>query len=179
MQSLTRAAAAACGLLLGTITLSADSKKSGKDVPFSDDVFVVKAASGGKYEVALGQIAKENASSEDVKKFGERMVTDHTKANKDLEEVAKKAGLGLPTTLLSHHQQHLEKFSKIKGAEFDKAYVKHMVKDHEEDVALFERASKEAKNSDLKDFAVKTLPTLKDHLKMAKSLDKGEKGTDK
>ena len=174
MRTLIRAAAAAWAVVAAATVLHADAKKAEKDAtPFSDDVFVVKAASGGKLEVALGKLAKERGASDGVKKFGERMVTDHSKANKELEEVAKKANLGLPVTLLSGDQENLARLSALTGAEFDKQYAAAMVKDHKTDVALFERASKEAKNADLKAFAGKTLPTLKEHLKMAEGLSKG------
>jgi len=58
-----------------------------------------------------------------------------------------------------------------KGPDFDKMYIKHMVEDHEKDVKEFTRAARECKNAKLKEFAEKTLPTIKDHLDMAKKIN--------
>jgi putative membrane protein len=177
MRSLIRAAAAACAVALGVATLPAEDKKEkDKGVPFTDEAFVVLAASGGTLEVELGKLAKTNAANPEVQKFGERMVTDHTKANKNLAEAAKSAGLGLPVKLLPDHQKHLDHFAGLKGAAFDTAYMKHMVADHKEDIALFERATKEAKNEKVKALATQTLPTLREHLKLAEKVNAGLKG---
>jgi len=150
------------------VSVSADEKKGKNDQkPWDDAEFVKMAASGGMLEVDLGKLAKDKATDADVRKFGERMVTDHTKANKELVDVAKSAGFTVPTKLLAEHQKHLDMLKKDKN--FDRDYMKHMVEDHEEDVSLFDRATKEAKSADLKAFATKTLPTLKEHLQMAKT----------
>jgi putative membrane protein len=152
MSHVTRFAAGTCALFLGAFAISADDKK-----PFSDEQFVVLAYCGGLHEVALGNVAKTNAGSPEVKKFGERMVTDHTKANKDLVEAAKSANAGIPTKMLDDQQKEVDRFSKLQGPEFDKAYMKHMLSDHKQDIALFERAGKEASNPQLKQFATKKI----------------------
>lgn len=157
-------------VLLVTLGTRADDKKG--DQPFDDATFVKKAASGGMLEVELGKVAAKQAKRDDVKKFGEQMVADHTKANEELKAAAKAAGLEVPTKLGDEHAKHFDMFANYKGTDFDRDYAKHMVKDHEEDVALFTRASKEAKSKDIKDFATKTLPTLQKHLEMAKKISK-------
>jgi len=174
MQSFTWLGAVVCARGLTAGAGPAGNQKPDdpkKDKPFSDAEFVVLAASHGMHEVELGKLAKTNAASSDVRKFGERMVADHTKANEELKAVAAKAGLGLPTMLLSDHRRHIDKFSKLRGAEFDKAYTGHMVHDHHDAVDLFTRATKEAKDPGLKAFAEKTLPTIKEHLELAKKLN--------
>lgn len=137
---------------------------------FDDKEFVKKAASGGIHEVELGKLASKQASNDKVKSFGERMVKDHTKANEKLKSVAQEAGIRLDEKMMPEHQKHVDHFRDMKGADFDRMYIQHMVKDHEEDVALFRRASTEAKNKSLASFAKETLPTLEEHLKMAKEL---------
>jgi putative membrane protein len=146
--------------------LTADDKK-----PLTDNDFVMKAATGGMHEVELGKIAATNASDAEVKTFGERMVADHTKANEELKTAAAKAGIAVPDKLSADKAKELDKFRNLKGAEFDKAYMAHMVKDHDEDVALFTRALKELKDPGLKGFVEKTLPTLKEHQKLAKTIN--------
>ncbi len=141
-----------------------------------DEIFVKKAASGGMLEVKLGEAAKEKASSQDAKDFAAMMVADHTKANDDLKSIATSKGAEVPTDLNAKDKASFDKLSKLSGAEFDKAYAKDMVKDHKEDIAEFERASKSLKDPDLKAFAEKTLPTLKAHLEHAEKLSGEEKG---
>ncbi|HEV7376419.1 MAG TPA: DUF4142 domain-containing protein [Pyrinomonadaceae bacterium] len=79
-------------------------------------------------------------------------------------------GITLPTALDAKHQALMTKMSALNGASFDRAYAKEMVKDHNKDVALFQRKAMRGADSDLKAFAQKTLPTLQEHLSMARSL---------
>jgi len=164
------AALAATVLAVGGTT--ADDTKRKDDKPFDDVTFVKKAASGGMHEVELGKLAQSQASNDLVRKFGERMVTDHTKANADLKTVAEAMGVTLPAKMMDEHQKEFDRFKGMSGADFDRAYVDHMVKDHEEDVAMFKRATTEAKDAKLKEFATKTLPTLEDHLKTIQDIQK-------
>jgi putative membrane protein len=140
--------------------------------PFEDAAFVKMAAIGGMYEVYLGDLVAKKTTNDDVKKFAERVVKDHTAANAELLVAAKAGGFEVPAKIDDKHQQKYEAFKAYKGDAFDRDYVKDMVKDHEEDVALFTRASKDAKNPAIKEFATKTLPTLQKHLEMVKKLDK-------
>jgi putative membrane protein len=143
----------------GTVTtLSEDDKK-----------FVMKAAMGGMAEVAGGQTASTQATNADVKAFGSQMVTDHSKANDELKTLATTKGLALPSETDDEHRKSLASIAKKTGKDFDKAYMKDMVEDHEKDVKEFENASKNASDPDLKAWAAKTLPTLQHHLEMAKA----------
>ena len=128
------------------------------------------AAQGGTLEVRLGEIAKEKGARQDVKHFGAMMATDHGKAGEELKAVATKNGVTLPPDLDAKHKAIVDSLSKLSGAEFDKAYITEMVKDHEKDAIGFEDASKTAKNPDVKGFAAKTLPVIKSHLKKIKAI---------
>ncbi len=133
-----------------------------------DHKFAMAAATGGLAEVELGKLATANASNDDVKKFGQRMVDDHGKANDELASIHKQKCMNAPTALEGKEKSTYDKLSKLSGPAFDKAYMSAMVKDHTEDVKEFENESKSGKDPELKAFAGKTLPTLQDHLKMAK-----------
>lgn len=146
----------------------ASSNKS--NLTAADRRFVDKAAEGGKAEVELGQLAVQKAASDDVKKFGQRMVDDHTRANEKLQEVAQKKGLQLPDKLSAKDQATKSRLEKLSGKEFDDAYMKDMVKDHTKDVNEFQREANTAKDPDVKSFVQTTLPTLQDHLKEAKQI---------
>jgi putative membrane protein len=147
-----------------------NSDTSASQLDAADRTFVNKAAEGGLAEVEFGKLATEKASSNEVKKFGQRMVDDHRKANDQLKQVAGKVGVTLPDRLSPKDQATRDRLSKLSGEQFDSAYMRDMVKDHTKDVAEFRRESQNAKNDDVKNFASQTLPTLQDHLQHAKSI---------
>lgn len=136
----------------------------------TDQHFVLKASAGGLGEVNLGRLAAKSGGSEEVKKFGQHMVDDHTKANKELIDLANKKRLPVASAMDAEHQKAFAKLSMMKGSAFDREYMAGQVKDHEETVALFEKQSKGGKDEDLRKLAAKTLPTLREHLKMAKEI---------
>lgn len=148
-----------------------------KTLSKSDREFVDKAALGGLMEVNLGRVALQRAQSADVKSFAQRMIDDHTALLKKLEDVVRSKGITLPQALDKKHQEKIDKLSKKAGAEFDRDYMKDMVDDHKSDVDEFEKASKEAKDPDIRSFAASALPTLQEHLNLAKQTrDKLSKG---
>lgn len=150
-----------------------DTRQRGSaDRMTADSSFVTKTAQGGMAEVKLGQLAAEKASSADVKQFGQQMVTDHGKANDELKQLASSKGMTLPTDVSAKHQSDHDRLSKLSGAEFDKAYMKHMVADHKKDVAEFRRQSQSGSDAEIKAWAAKTLPTLEGHLQKAESIEK-------
>ena len=155
-------------------TVSEAGESSSKLDP-ADRMFVKKAAEGGLAEVELGQLATQKGSSDEVKKFGQRMVDDHSKANDQLKQVASSLGVTVPDKLSPKDQATKDRLSKLNGEQFDAAYMRDMVKDHTKDVAEFKQESQKAKNPEVKNFASQTLPTLEDHLKQAKTIAPKEK----
>jgi putative membrane protein len=75
------------------------------------------------------------------------------------------------------HQQAVAQLSQLQGAEFDKAYIRQEVQDHEKAVSLFEKEAKSGQDAQLKNFAETTLTTLKDHLKQAQDLERNLGGS--
>jgi len=134
-----------------------------------DSQFVQKASAGGMAEVKLGELAKQKGNSSAVKEFGSRMVTDHTQANDKLKSIAMGEGISAATSLEQKDQALYDKLSAMAGAQFDEAYIDAMIKDHREDIAEFEKEAKSGQNAKIKQFAMDTLPTLRDHLKMAET----------
>ena len=132
-----------------------------------DKEFVTMAGMGGLAEMQLGNLALQKASSAEVKAFAQRMLTDHAKSNAEIAEFATAKGLALATELSGDPKDALEHLTSLSGTEFDKAYMQHMVEDHEKVVAAFDKASTSATDADLKAWAGRTLPTLKEHLEMA------------
>jgi putative membrane protein len=136
----------------------------------SDQRFMKEAAQGGMAEVELGKLAVQNASSDEVKKFGQRMVDDHSKANDKLKELASAKGVTLPQAPNARQKATKDQLSKLSGDQFDKAYMKDMLKDHKQDIAAFQSESNTGHDADVKNFATQTLPTLRDHLKDAQGI---------
>ena len=135
-----------------------------------DKEFVSKAGMGGLFEVQAGNLALQKAQNADVKSFAQRMVTDHSNANAELAQLATTKGVALPTELGGDHKAAFDHLNSLSGAEFDKAYMEHMVSDHEKDVSEFQNASTNAQDPDIKGWAAKTLPTLQEHLTQAKDV---------
>ncbi len=136
-----------------------------------DYKFVEKAARGGIEEVQLGDLARQKGVNTSVRSFGERMATDHGKANDELKQLVSQKGATLPTQLSHHERSTMEDLQKATGADFDKTYAKAMVKDHHKDVKEFEDATKDVKDPELKAWAGKTLPILQEHLRMAEQME--------
>ena len=135
-----------------------------------DRAFVMEAGPGGLTEVELGRLAAQKGQSADVKKFGQRMVTDHSKANAELKKLAASKGITLPTEMNAEQMAEHAKLAKLSGAEFDREYMTLMVEDHDKDVAAFLDEAKDGSDPDIKSFAAKTLPTLQEHQRMAKEI---------
>lgn len=136
-----------------------------------DAEFMVKAASGGMMEVELGRMALQKASDPKVKEFAQMMVDDHSKANEELKALAAQKNIALPATPGDEAQEHINELAKHSGAEFDKEYMELMTKDHQEDIDLFSEAAEDAEDPEIKAFAAKTLPVLKNHHQMAEQIE--------
>jgi putative membrane protein len=143
-----------------------------KDNKFSDKDFIAKAASGGQFEVKASQMALQKSTNSDLKSFAQQMVNDHNRINQELTTLASRKGWALPTAMDQKHTETLNRLSKLQSTDFDKAFGDIQVRDHEEDVALFAQAAKEAQDADLRAWASKTLPTLREHLQMAQRIFK-------
>src|SRR5262249_35743804 len=156
-----------------------DQSKKVQSINANDRKFMTETANGGMAEVALGQMALSQAANEDVKKFAQRMVDDHSKANQELTDLAKNKGVSLPAEPGPKHKQVKDRLAKLSKADFDREYMKEMVKDHQKTVSTFELRSRQARNAELKAWVDKTLPTLREHLQMARDVAKkvGAAGT--
>jgi len=134
-----------------------------------DTKFMKEAASGGMMEVELGKMVVAKATNDQVRQFGQSMVTDHSKANDSLKQLAANKGFELPEELDQKHKETMEKLAKLSGREFDCEYMAEMVKDHEKDVESFGSYAENGNDADVKAFAADTLKVLEHHLEMAKA----------
>jgi putative membrane protein len=163
---------------IAVVTLSAaqamaqETRPAAPATMAADEAFVIKAAKGGLAEVALGKLAAEKASSDDVKKFGRRMADDHGKAADELKALAHAKNMTLPTEIDPKDKALQNRLSKLSGEAFDRAYMQAMLADHRKDVAEFRTESSSGRDADVKSWASKTLPTLEEHLKLAQAASK-------
>ena len=135
----------------------------------SDETFMVKAAIAGMEEVELGKLAVEKASSDEVKKFGQRMVDDHSKAGEELKTLAQNKHVTLPGENDPRGKAAYDRLSKLSGASFDRAYMQTMAAGHRQALNDFRMETKMGKDADVKGWAAKTLPTIEEHVKMLQS----------
>lgn len=147
------------------------AERRDSSVARADAAFMKQAAQNGHAEVEGSKLALTKASNEKVKAFAQQMIDDHTKANDELMELARKKGVELPAepSLMQKGKHKLLEHSD--GADFDRRYVESLgVKAHEDTIKLFRKGAQEAKDADVKAFAEKTLPKLEHHLEMAREL---------
>jgi putative membrane protein len=167
-------------LLSAAIAVAAESSPSQAAKIAKDDAdFITEAARGGMMEVQLGKAAQERAAKSQVKDFGRRMQTDHSKANSELKKIAAKKDIKLPTDLEGKQKSTVDKLAKLKGDEFDREYMNTMVDDHKEDIEKFQQEADKGKDPDVKKFAKDHLPVLKKHLALAEQTQKQISGKGK
>jgi putative membrane protein len=178
LRLLTTTAVIAVGLLAAPPILAQTGQPghatatAAKDALDQEDrTFVKEAAIGGMAEVELSKVAQKSENA-DVKRFAERMIEDHTKANEQLTSIATGLRVDMPKTVDSEHQRMREKLQTLHGKAFDDQYMRDMVEDHNKAVKLFQQEERAGRNTELKQFAQKTLPTLEEHQKMAVELSR-------
>ena len=147
----------------------------GAEVTQTDREWASKAAQGGVAEVELGRLAQQKASSNEVKEFGNRMVEDHSSANDRLQAIARENGFDLPSGMGEKHKATINRLEKLSGAQFDRAYMQEMVKEHRHDIDHFQKGASQLQHPDLKAFASNTLAALQDHLNHAERISGNER----
>jgi putative membrane protein len=135
-----------------------------------DSSFYKQAAEGGIAEVELGNLAQQKSTNASVKDYGAMMVKDHGAANEKFKGIASSKNISLPTSPSVGQMATKAKLEVLSGEAFDKSYIKSMIKDHKEDIALFKKEAATGKDPDAKAFAAATLPTLQAHLKKIESI---------
>jgi putative membrane protein len=136
-----------------------------------DAAFIGTAAMDGLAEVEHGRLATSKAASPQVKRFAQRMVSDHQKAGDELKGLASQKEVTLADKLDDQHQARQDELAKLTGAAFDQAYMAHMVKAHLQAVALFQEEVKTGQDRNVKAWAARMLPTLQEHVKLASSIN--------
>lgn len=135
----------------------------------ADSTFMVKANGINQEEIKLGNLAKDKSNTEAVVQLADILVTDHTKLNQNLSDLANDKSMSLSSSLSDDAQDAYDDLNDLSGSDFDKEYVNKMVKGHANAIALFEKDSSGINDSDIRQYAIKTLPILRKHLAKAKN----------
>jgi putative membrane protein len=137
----------------------------------NDSLFVREATIGGKAEVELGQLAEQKGRPQGIKDFARQMVTDHGKANEQLTQLAQKANITQPHDFDEEHKAMRAQLDKLSGREFDLAYIRGQIGDHQKTAQLFEWEIGSGQDPQLKTFASQVLPIVLQHLEMARAVE--------
>ena len=152
----------AVAVAFGLFAIQAFAQSSTQD-------FVTKVAISDMFEIRSSKLAAQKGN-ENVRAFAQQMITDHTKTSNELKGMVGKAKAKLPSAIDAEHQKKLDQLQKLSGDQFSQTYASMQVQAHEEAVKLFEAYSNGGDNAELKAWAAKTLPALKEHLQHAKAL---------
>lgn len=137
--------------------------------PKPAEAFLQEAIKSNNSEIALGTLAQKQAQSSKVRDFGATLVQDHQKAKEEAVKAAKSKGVAVPAQIKPEAQAEMTKLRGLSGQAFDREFVNHMVMDHNKNIALFEEQAK-AGDATTAQLAQKTLPDLRKHLEIAKTL---------
>lgn len=149
---------------------SMSTGKSPSTINSTDQQFIRHVAANALMDVELGKLATKKSLSNDVKKYGQQMIDDHTKASDHLRQLAAKKGMTLAPKLPGSALATRNRLNKFSGDQFDAAYMEEMLKDHKQDVEDFRREGKMTSDPDIRGFVTETLPILEDHLKKAEAI---------
>jgi putative membrane protein len=174
--------ALACLLLAGPALAESLGEKTGVnsalDIAPTTADFVKEVAISDMFEIDSSRLAQDKGNAPE-KSFASQMITDHTKTSAELKDLVSsgQVKVDLPAALDSSHQSMLDKLKGESGRDFSSDFDSDQVSGHKDAVSLFERYAKGGDNADLKNWAGKTLPTLKHHLEMAQNLKKKTGGS--
>jgi putative membrane protein len=134
--------------------------------------FVDKASAKGIAEIETAHIALEKSQSQEVRDYAQRMIDDHTAANRELSQLAQAQGMEVSDEATLMDKGKAMVLKQRDGGDFDQAYVNNQVMAHEQTIKIFRDYIQEGENAELKRFAQSTLPKLQEHLEMAKELQR-------
>jgi putative membrane protein len=181
MKTITTLSLALCACLF----MSACTKDSGDSKEFAEEQndekfddnktendaeFVVDAADGGMLEVQAAELAVKTTQSPEVKKYAQMIIKDHSAANTELKAMAQKKNISLPIAMSDNAQKKYDELREKVGEDFDKAYCKLMVDDHEKDIREFKKQADKGNDPELKSWAAAKVTTLEHHLVTAEEM---------
>ena len=166
------ALALGAGLMLGTCANAQESK--GGSPGRGSEMFVHKAATAGMFEIQSSEIVKDRLQNAALRRFAERMIKDHTKANHELQQLVSSGKVegvsALPNKLDAQQSAEIDQLHSAAASRVDRLYRDMQLTAHEEAVLLFRNEATTGDDPDLKSWAGQTLPVLEEHLSMIRSI---------
>ena len=135
-----------------------------------DAKFIRAAAEGNAAEIGLAEVAVRKAQNPQVRDYAQQLIRDHEQSNGELQQLAVTRGITWPVAIKKSDARMLDKYENMNGADFDRSVMNHWVKDHREDIKEYDKAAKHAQDPQVKQFAISTLPTLRQHLSRAEAI---------
>ena len=135
-----------------------------------DGAFAMNGAQANMAEIALGRLALQKSQNAEVKRFVQRLIADHTKANNALKPIASKKNITLPADVKPEQKETYDRLAKLSGAEFDREFMALMVTNHQKSEAAYQAESTKGTDPELKAFATTILPTIQEHLRMSQEI---------
>ncbi|AXK83841.1 DUF4142 domain-containing protein [Pseudolabrys taiwanensis] len=143
---------------------------AGNKMSKADERFLTEAMQGDLAEVQMGELAQQKGGNDRVKEFGQTLAKDHGDHSQKLQQLGQQMGMSLPSEPSARQKADHDRLSRLSGAQFDRAFAKHMVEDHRKDISKYQAEAK--KSGPIGDMAKQTVPTLQHHLQMAEDLSK-------
>ena len=150
----------------GNAPENAEQKDQQRDARFAAMVYETNLL-----EIELGKVAQRNSASPEVQKFAQLMVDGHTKDNEELKVVAQQKSIRLPDTLSERGKRKFERLSEAKAEEFDRKYIRFMIREHKDAIDAFEQQVEQGHDDVMKIWASETIPTIRHHLEMAEATE--------
>ncbi|MFH6996689.1 DUF4142 domain-containing protein [Flavobacterium sp. FlaQc-57] len=135
-----------------------------------DSEYLVDIAEVNLAEIEIGKLAQQKSTNPEVKKFGKMLVDEHTKSASEVSALAKAKNFTLPTSLTEDGQEEYKKLNEKSGLDFDKKFADMMIDGHEKAIEELQKATKDAKDQDIKLWASNNIAPLTAHLEHAKLL---------
>lgn len=136
----------------------------------TDSDFVQMAGLASNAEIELSQLALQTSKNARVRYYAEKMVADHTQSAKELKQLASRKGLTVPSGLDEMHRKSADSLARLPNTQFDQAYMDQMIADHEQAVTLFRQQTQTGADDGLRQFAIRMLPHLQEHLRQAREI---------
>lgn len=159
-----------CGAICCIPALAQTTPPAAGTATAADKDFITFVGQTDMTEAHFGQLAQDQATDQDIKDYGQTLVTDHTKDYNTVSALATKLGADMPKGIDAAHNKMIDPVAKLKGRAFDHRFLADMVKGHEQAIAKYKKEADSGDNADLKAYASATLPTLEMHLQKAQEL---------
>jgi putative membrane protein len=146
-------------------------------VSTADSTFAAQACQSGTTEMEIGKLAASNTKNAAVRDFAKRLSEDHAKAEKELAQLFSQKGIPQERQLAPQFQSSLNRLAALRGGAFDAAFKQQVIQDEEKAIELFETQLAQGTDAELKAFAQRHLPQLREHLATARQLEVSAEST--